>query len=176
MKAHLVYLALGSNLNHPLHQVSYGLNQLAQHPHITLIAQSPFYGSSPMGPQHQPAFINAVAAIKTTLSPFDLLAATQAMEKKQGRPPIHEHWGPRTLDIDILLYNDEKIHTDTLVIPHPQMHHRPFVMEPLQDVMAQLSCDNEPQYNQLLPLKGPNDSEANCEARLTDASLTDRML
>lgn len=138
MNGHLVYLALGSNLHHPLHQVSCGLEQLAKHPHMTLLAQSLFYATPPLGPQHQPAFINAVAAIKTSLSPFDLLAATQTMEKKQGRPIIHEHWGPRTLDIDILLYDDETLETNTLVIPHPEMYRRSFVMEPLQDVMTEL--------------------------------------
>lgn len=139
MKAHWAYIALGSNLNHPLRQVSNGLKQLAQHPHIVLMGQSPFYASSPLGPQDQPAFINAVAAIETSLSPFELLSATQAMEKKQGRPAVHEHWGPRTLDMDILLYDDEILHTDTLVIPHPEMKHRPFVMVPLQDLMAQMA-------------------------------------
>ncbi|MHA7840384.1 MAG: 2-amino-4-hydroxy-6-hydroxymethyldihydropteridine diphosphokinase [Gammaproteobacteria bacterium] len=139
MKTHLVCLGLGSNLDHPIHHVSCALQQLIQHAHMTLLAHSPFYVSAPIGPQNQPSFINAVAAIETSLTPFNLLAATQLMEKNQGRPAIHDHWGPRTLDIDILLYDDKTLHTETLVIPHPEMHHRPFVMEPLQNVIAQLS-------------------------------------
>lgn len=142
LNTHLAYLALGSNLNHPLSQVSHGLKQLAQHSQIILIAQSPFYATFPLGSENQPAFINLIAAIQTSLSPFDLLAATQLMEKNQGRPPVHAHWSPRTLDVDILLYDNEHLHTDTLIIPHPQMHHRSFIMEPLKELIKGINSSS----------------------------------
>lgn len=131
---HQVYLGLGSNLAHPFHQLNCGLAHLAKHPAIELITYSSFYVTSPVGPQDQPSFINAVAVITTTLDPFDLLAVTQAIEKKQGRPDFHPHWGPRTLDIDILLYGNQTLTTPTLTIPHPEMFHRQFVLEPLNEI------------------------------------------
>lgn len=132
---HIAYIALGSNLQDPISQVRTAIGEIAQLPKVSLLAQSSLYSSQPLGPQDQDDFINAVVKISTKLTPEDLLTALQNLEHQHQRKRL-QHWGPRTLDCDILLYDDLTLATDRLTIPHPEMQRRAFVMIPLQEIMA----------------------------------------
>ena len=96
-----------------------------------------------MGPEGQPDYINAVAAIKTQLSALDLLDALQQIESEQGRVRTGLRWGPRTLDLDILLYDEQIISTERLRIPHPGLHERAFVLYPLYEIDPDLMIPGE---------------------------------
>lgn len=133
----IVYLSLGSNLNNPLLQVKTAINEIQNSSQITLLAASSLYETPPIGPK-QPNFINAALKIRTTLSPLQLLKITQGIEALHQRERTI-HWGPRTLDIDLLLYNDEMIDHPDLTIPHPFMHQRAFVLVPLLEINPSLS-------------------------------------
>ena len=124
------YVGLGSNLAEPAAQVRQAIAALAALPQTTLAGSSPLYRTAPVGPQDQPDFINAVAAIDTALAPLDLLDALQALEQAAGRQRLR-HWGERTLDLDLLLYGDEQIRHPRLTVPHPHMAERAFVLVPL---------------------------------------------
>lgn len=127
------YIGLGANLGDPRAQLRGAVQALAAIPETRLTAVSRLYGSAPVGPQDQPDYLNAVAAVETTLTPHRLLAALQAIENGAGR--VRErHWGPRTLDLDLLLYAGDEIRTDTLTVPHPEMTNRAFVIVPLLDI------------------------------------------
>lgn len=127
------YLALGSNLGAAKENLRAARRLLAQTPGITVLKSSKIYRTKPYGPVQQGDFLNAVLQIETTLAPLDLLDKTQAVENKLLRTR-EIHWGPRTLDVDILLYGDEKIDFPTLKVPHPEMLKRSFVLVPLKDV------------------------------------------
>ena len=143
-----VYIALGSNMDSPHSQLDSALAVLSQHPRIALVATSNRYQTPPIGPQ-QPDFINAAAQLSTDLSPLDLLDALQAIEQQQHRVRSI-HWGPRTLDLDILLYDNFVIESERLTIPHPRMVERGFVLVPLADLDAQLALPSGETVAQLL--------------------------
>jgi len=124
------YIGLGSNLDNPRTQVEQAFAELADLPHTQLIATSPLYQSVAIGPGNQPDYINAVAHITTTLEPLALLDQLQALEHRHQRVRI-EHWGPRTLDLDLLLYADAVIDLPRLQVPHPYLSQRNFVVYPL---------------------------------------------
>ncbi len=128
------YIGLGSNLQQPIEQVKQALERLANIPQTRLLKASPLYRSTPLGPADQPDYINAVAALVTHLSALELLDALQAIEEQQGRVREGERWGPRTLDLDLLLYADQQIHNDRLRVPHPGLGERNFVLYPLFDI------------------------------------------
>ena len=128
-----VYIGLGSNLDEPLKQLNSALEHLAGIPEITLLEVSSFYRSKPVGPRDQPDYINAVALLETDLTPEALLDQLQAIEDDHGRER-KVRWGARTLDLDILLVEDVMIRTTRLIVPHPQMHHRSFVLFPLDEI------------------------------------------
>ncbi|MCD6055301.1 MAG: folK [Gammaproteobacteria bacterium] len=133
VKARRAYIGLGSNLNNPQHQLEQAISHLKALPESSFIKVSSFYQTKPVGFLDQPDFINAVAAIDTTLDPFDLLKELQQIENKQGRMRT-QRFGPRTLDLDILLYGNQSIHTDKLIIPHPELLLRQFVIRPLLEI------------------------------------------
>ena len=133
-----VYIALGSNLANPLHQVQSALNALAELPQTKLIATSSLYRTPPLGPQDQPDYLNAVVALDTDLSAENLLDHTQKIELEQGRVRKDERWGPRTLDLDILLFGDEIINTERLTVPHYDMKNRQFMLYPLAEIAPEL--------------------------------------
>jgi len=133
-----VYIALGSNLAQPLDQVKCALEALAHLPRTTFIGCSSFYRSKPLGPQNQPDYLNAVVALDTALPADQLLDCTQAIEQNQGRVRKAERWGPRTLDLDILLYGDEVIDNERLTVPHYDMKNREFMLYPLAEIAAEL--------------------------------------
>lgn len=129
----LAFIGLGSNLSDPHVQLEQAMIALAALPACRQLKASSFYRSQPMGPQDQPEYINAVASLETDLKPEALLNALQAIEQAQGRVR-DERWGPRTLDLDILLYGDELISSDRLTVPHPGLPEREFVLYPLYEL------------------------------------------
>lgn len=129
-----VYIAIGSNLASPLEQVNAALAALAQIPESRIVAVSPFYRTPPLGPQDQPDYLNAAVALETTLAPEALLDHTQRIELQQGRERKAHRWGPRTLDLDIMLYGDRQIATPRLTVPHYDMKNRAFMLLPLAQI------------------------------------------
>ncbi|MCU1726265.1 2-amino-4-hydroxy-6-hydroxymethyldihydropteridine diphosphokinase [Pseudomonas sp. 7P_10.2_Bac1] len=127
-----IYIGMGSNLAEPAEQLRSAVQALAQLPDSHLAGVSAFYQSDSLLPG-QPRYTNAVAAIDSTLAPLQLLNALQAIELDQGRER-HERWGPRTLDLDILLFGDHLIDEPRLKVPHYHMHARPFVLYPLAEL------------------------------------------
>lgn len=132
------YVALGSNLAEPTQQVRRALQALSQLTLTRLICQSSLYQSQPMGPQAQPIFINAVAALLTQQTAQQLLTELQRIEADMGRQRSAERWGPRIIDLDILLFGETLSATDTLQLPHPGLLVRNFVMLPLAEIAPQL--------------------------------------
>jgi 2-amino-4-hydroxy-6-hydroxymethyldihydropteridine diphosphokinase len=128
-----VYIGLGSNLHNPKRQVETALTELAQLPDSAMVSHSSLYRSRPVGPQDQADFINAVAQISTVLTAETLLDALQQLEQKHHR--VRErHWGPRSLDLDLLLYSDQTIDTPRLKVPHLEIPKRNFVLLPLREI------------------------------------------
>ncbi len=134
----LVYLGLGANLNAPRDQLNNAVAALQGLPDSEFVAVSHHYASKPMGPQDQPDYVNAVAAIRTSLSPEQLLDLTQQIELEHGRVRKQERWGPRTLDIDILLFGEQLINTERLTVPHYGLTEREFVVYPLLEIAPEL--------------------------------------
>ncbi|GHA53793.1 2-amino-4-hydroxy-6-hydroxymethyldihydropteridine diphosphokinase [Photobacterium aphoticum] len=132
------YIAIGSNLSDPVAQANRAIEALKQHPDVNVVAVSSLYSSTPMGPQDQPDYINAVVAVDTELAPLALLDCTQSIEQAQGRVRKDERWGPRTLDLDIVLYGDLEHHCDRLTVPHYGMKVREFVLYPLAEIAPEL--------------------------------------
>lgn len=130
-----VFIGLGSNLLQPIKQVTEALQELGRLPKTTLIGHSSLYQSEPVGPPGQGDYINAVAALETSLEPLALLDQLQTIEQQHQR--VREtHWGPRTLDLDLLLYGQQHIQLDRLTVPHPYLSERNFVLQPLSEVYA----------------------------------------
>ncbi len=151
------YIGLGSNLAEPHQQLQAALRAIAQLPHSQLAATSSLYASDPLGPQDQPRYVNAVAAMDTELTPLDLLDALQRIELEQERVRKAERWGPRTLDLDILLFGDQQLATERLTVPHYHMHARAFVLYPLAEINPALLLPDGRSLQQLLatcPLAG----------------------
>ena len=136
--ATVAYIGLGSNLNDPLRHVCLALRALRKLPHSTLLGHSSLYRSNPLGPVEQPDYINAVAALETRLRPRQLLASLQRLEQQQGRGGGAGRWGPRILDLDILLYGDLELYEPGLIIPHPGLSQRNFVLYPLSEIRPDL--------------------------------------
>ena len=129
------YIAIGANLNNPFKQVQTALKHLSTLPQIRCLFYSSFYQSRPFGPSNQPDYINVVAAIETELPVQALLKALQRIEDKQGRRRRREaRWGPRVVDLDILLYRDLFFQDEDLTIPHPGLSVREFVLYPLAEI------------------------------------------
>lgn len=128
------YIGLGSNLDDPLSQVRAAINELAALPQSHLQAVSPLYRTPPLGPADQPDYINAVVALDTDLQPLALLDELQRIEHLHGRKRGQVRWGPRTLDLDLLLYGDCTITNDRLTVPHLGLRERPFVIFPLHAI------------------------------------------
>jgi len=134
----IVYLGLGANLNNPKTQLEKAIKTLSELDHCQLEKCSSFYQSQPMGPQDQGDYINAIIKMSINLSPIELLDSCQRIELEQGRVRKHERWGPRTLDLDLLLYNNDMINTVRLVVPHYGMKQRNFVLLPLFEISPEL--------------------------------------
>ena len=131
------YFGIGSNLGDRLAYLQLAVDELAAADGVEFVAVSPVYETAPVGGPEQPDYLNAVVAVDTALSPHELLAAAQRLEAGEQRVRA-EHWGPRTLDVDVLLVGDERVDEPDLVVPHPRMSERAFVLVPLADVAPDL--------------------------------------
>lgn len=141
------YLGLGSNLGERLQHLRAAITALRETEGVSLVGVSSVYSSEPVGIGEQPEFLNAVVVLDTDLEPRRLLALAQEIEVREGRRR-KERWGPRTLDVDILLYDDMKMDDPALTIPHPRLAERRFVLEPLCEVAPEatlpdgsMACD-----------------------------------
>jgi len=134
----LAYIAIGSNLASPLEQVNAAVQALGDIPQARVVALSSFYRTPPLGPQDQPDYLNAAIALDTALNAEALLDNTQRIELQQGRVRKEERWGPRTLDLDIMLFGDAVINTERLTVPHYDMKRRGFMLWPLFEIAPDL--------------------------------------
>ncbi len=150
----LAYIGLGSNMDDPQQQIEQALREISELPQTRLVSTSQLYRTRPVGPQDQPDFVNGVCAVESTLAPMELLQSLQKIEQRHGRTR-EQHWGPRTLDLDILLYGNECISFDALQVPHPRMAERNFVLVPLADIAPELTLPDSTPIAKLL---------ANCSA------------
>jgi 2-amino-4-hydroxy-6-hydroxymethyldihydropteridine diphosphokinase len=135
----LAYIAIGSNLASPLEQVNAAVQALGEIPESRIIAVSSFYRTPPLGPQDQPDYLNAAVVLETALAAETLLDNTQRIELQQGRVRKAERWGPRTLDLDIMLFGHDVITTERLTVPHYDMKNRGFMLWPLFEVAPELT-------------------------------------
>lgn len=126
------YVGLGANLGEPVRALQQALQGIAGMPHTRVLLCSRFYRSTPVD-AGGPDYVNAVAALETRLDPLQLLAGLQALERAAGRERPYRN-APRTLDLDLLLYGDARIAGPTLTVPHPRMHERAFVLQPLAEI------------------------------------------
>jgi 2-amino-4-hydroxy-6-hydroxymethyldihydropteridine diphosphokinase len=137
------YLALGSNLGDKRAMLTEALARLDATPRIAVVAHSAFYRTPPWGDTDQDWFLNAAAAVETDLAPHDLLAACLAVEQALGRVRDRK-WGPRIIDIDVLVYEGVTVRDAALVLPHPYMMERAFVLAPLAEIAPDLAVDGVP--------------------------------
>lgn len=142
-------MGLGSNQDGPARQVRTALTELDELPGCRVLRSSRLYRTPPWGPQDQPDYANAVAVLDTGLLPHELLMALQALERAHGRVR-GERWGPRTLDLDLLLYDDLTMTTADLILPHPRLHERAFVLVPLVELAPRLEVPGRERVNDLL--------------------------
>lgn len=137
-QAHIAYLALGANLGDPQLRFTEARAQLQQYPEVEVISSAPLYLTPAIGgPADQPDYLNSVIEISTTLSALKLLSLCQALEHDAGRTR-EIHWGPRTLDIDLIYFADQTNSSEQLTLPHPRLHERHFVLLPLADIAPKL--------------------------------------
>jgi 2-amino-4-hydroxy-6-hydroxymethyldihydropteridine diphosphokinase len=138
MKKHIAYIGIGSNLNDPIYQVKSAIEALSKLPKTALQTASHFYQGPPADFSDQPDYINAVAVLETRMHAHDLLTELEAIELAHGRTRATRRWGPRTLDLDIILFDEMSINTPRLIVPHPEFHKRAFVLAPLLEVAPNL--------------------------------------
>jgi 2-amino-4-hydroxy-6-hydroxymethyldihydropteridine diphosphokinase len=147
---HLAYIGIGSNLDNPESQVRAALDALAHLPRSTFQRASRLFRTAPWGKPDQPAFVNAAAAVSTQLSPRELLDALLAIERARGRERDGTRWGPRLIDLDILLYGDARIDETGLHVPHPHLAERAFALLPLADLDPDLEVPGQGRVGALL--------------------------
>jgi 2-amino-4-hydroxy-6-hydroxymethyldihydropteridine diphosphokinase len=138
MHWHPAYVALGSNLSDPARQVESAIDALAAMAGTRLVSRSSLWKSRPLGPSDQPDFVNAVAGLLTTATPQAFLAALKELERRLGRSLPVVRWGPRVIDLDLLLYGDRQADDPDLTLPHAGLHQRNFVLYPLAEIAAEL--------------------------------------
>jgi 2-amino-4-hydroxy-6-hydroxymethyldihydropteridine diphosphokinase len=131
-------VGVGSNLDDPVRQVDRAVARIAALDGVEMIAQSSLYQSAPLGPGDQPDYVNAVLIVETRLDPQALLEALQSIEIELGRVRDGARWGPRVIDLDLLVFGDRRIDQDGLVVPHPRMAERNFVLLPLREIAADI--------------------------------------
>jgi 2-amino-4-hydroxy-6-hydroxymethyldihydropteridine diphosphokinase len=151
------YVGLGSNLDDPPRQLALALGQLGALPSTRLVAVSSPYRTAPFGPVAQPEFVNAVAALLTQLAPEPLLERLRAIELELGRGPVRERWGPRRIDLDLLVLGCERRSGEALTLPHPGIPERGFVLYPLREIAPDLEVPGAGVVRQLaakLPSEG----------------------
>ena len=154
----IAYIGLGSNMKSPKRQIESAIKSIEEMTTIQVLKVSSLYKSKPIGPQDQDDYINAVAKIGTDLMPHELLECMQSIENKQGRIR-KERWGPRTLDLDILMFGDEIIKDDKLTIPHLDIENRSFVLAPLAEIDFDCLIPGKGKARDLLTIIGQEDLE-----------------
>jgi 2-amino-4-hydroxy-6-hydroxymethyldihydropteridine diphosphokinase len=132
------YIAVGSNVEGPRAQVSKAIQAMRALPETKVVLVSPFYETRPFGPVQQPDFVNAAVGVLTQLDAHRLLRHLQEIETQLGRPAVHEKWGPRVIDLDLLVYGRERLAEPNLTVPHPGIVERNFVLYPLADIAPDL--------------------------------------
>jgi 2-amino-4-hydroxy-6-hydroxymethyldihydropteridine diphosphokinase len=136
---HPAYVGIGSNLDGPAGQVRRALAALADVPQTRLVLQSSLFGSRPLGPAAQPDFVNAVAGLLTQLDAGSFFSALRALETGLGRRPPRVRWGPRVIDLDLLVFGEQTLDSPELTLPHPGIVRRNFVLYPLFEVAPGLN-------------------------------------
>ena len=144
------WLGLGSNLQQPVKQLKAALNRLGETDKLEVLRVSSFYRTPPWGDEQQDDFINAVAEIETSLDPVPLLRVLQSIEDTMGRQREGRRWGPRKIDLDLLLYAEQQYQSTELVVPHPRMSERAFVLVPMCELEAELEIPGLGAIQQLL--------------------------
>lgn len=144
------YVALGSNLSDPGRQVEVALGRLGELPETRLVLRSRLWRSAPMGPRDQPDFVNAVAGLLTLLKPGALLGELQALERRMGRTEPVVRWGPRLIDLDLLMVGEHCCDTPGLRLPHPGLPQRNFVLYPLAEIAPTLWVPDQGRVRTLL--------------------------
>lgn len=134
MKRHTAYICVGSNIGNKLENCKKGVDELIKSGSVTLKTQSPYYKTDPVDYLDQDWFINYVIKIETSLDPFELLNRLKSIQKNAGRNNDAIRFGPRILDLDIIFFDDSVINSENLIIPHPRMHKRCFVLKPFCDI------------------------------------------
>jgi 2-amino-4-hydroxy-6-hydroxymethyldihydropteridine diphosphokinase len=134
MPIHNVFIGIGSNIGDRLHHLQEAVDLLARLDGTSVCAVSSIYMTEPVGECEQNRFYNGVVLLETSLAPEELRRQCKAIEQELGRPDAYPRWSPRVIDLDILLYDDTIIVTETLAIPHPELHSRKFVLIPLLDI------------------------------------------
>jgi 2-amino-4-hydroxy-6-hydroxymethyldihydropteridine diphosphokinase len=134
VETRLAYIGIGSNLDDPEQQVRGAIDALRRLPRSTFVGASRLYRTAPWGRADQPAFVNAAASVSTALAPRELLDALLAIERAHGRTRDGERWGPRVIDLDILVYGDATLDEPGLRVPHPRLAERAFALLPLADL------------------------------------------
>jgi 2-amino-4-hydroxy-6-hydroxymethyldihydropteridine diphosphokinase len=138
MNRHAAYISVGSNRGDKIAHCRFGISRLAEHPNIVLTATSPFYRTAPVDYTEQDWFVNAAFRIETSLGPHDLLAAANAVQVAAGQGPKDVRFGPRILDLDLIFFDQLILTRADLELPHPRMHKRRFVLQPICDIDPQL--------------------------------------
>jgi len=146
---HIAFVALGANLDDPARQIETAVGELARLPDTRLIARSGLYASKPAGYVDQPDYVNAVAQIETALAPRELLELLLEIERHHGRRREFRN-SPRTLDLDILLYDQLQMDEAGLHLPHPRMHERAFVLQPLAEIAPNVTIPGRGDVNEAL--------------------------
>jgi 2-amino-4-hydroxy-6-hydroxymethyldihydropteridine diphosphokinase len=149
----LAYVGLGANLGEPRRQLTEALTAMSGLPETRLAGHSSFYRTAPVGYADQPEFLNAVAALDTRLAPGVLLEGLQGIERRHGRERSFPN-APRTLDLDLLLFGEEQIARPGLTVPHPRMHQRAFVLQPLLELDSAISIPGKGKASTLLSACG----------------------
>lgn len=134
-----VFIGVGSNEGERLEHISHALAMLAVQRGVRLVQMATVLETAPVGGPPQGPYLNTVVELDTTLTPAELLHVLKAIERVMGRLPNAPRWGPRPMDLDVLLYDDQIIRTPELTVPHPRMHERPFVLEPLAQLAPALT-------------------------------------
>lgn len=165
----LAYIGLGSNLADPCAQILTAFRALKHLPQTRVLRCSRLYRSAPWGKADQPEFVNAVAELETALTPHALLDALLGIERKAGRVRNGDHWGPRVLDLDILVFAGTCIDDAGLRIPHPRLHERAFALMPLAEIAPNLAIPGRDNVANLLAQIDTSD----CRALESNASATE---
>jgi 2-amino-4-hydroxy-6-hydroxymethyldihydropteridine diphosphokinase len=167
---HPAYVGVGSNLREPANQVRSGIRGIGNVDECVVVLRSSLYRSKPMGPADQPDFVNAVVALLTKLAPAELLSRLQVIENEHGRERGAVRWGARTLDLDLLSYAAARMSTDDLVLPHPGIAERNFVLLPWQEISPHYRVPGLGTVAELAGRVSRTDPSIECLGAIADAS------